>query len=212
MPDRKLPSRNRREFLQTGLATGAVIITGIPASAQENPMPDGLRQALEHEKLGAVLGNPSGDVTLTEFFDYNCPYCRASVADLHRLILEDQQLRVVLREWPVFGAGSLYCAKVSLASLRQGKFWQFHTSLMRIKGPADDKSAIATASSVGLNMGQLHRDMEDINIARQIEHSWILAENMGLSGTPTYIAGDFGAFGQQSLDELRSMIAEVRGA
>lgn len=200
----------RRRFLQAGIAAGALAASGISAQAQDNPMPPDLRRALEQEQLGAVLGNASGDVTLTEFFDYNCPYCRASVLDIHRLIAEDPDLRVVLREWPVFGAASLYCARASLASLRQGKFWQFHAGLMSIEGEADDKSAMQVAAAVGLDMDRLRGDMDDVEIGRQIEHSWILAENMGLAGTPTFIAGDLGAFGRQSLDELRSMIAEVR--
>ena len=204
------PHPGRRRFLQAGIAAGALATSGISAQAQDNPMPPDLRQALEHEQLGAVLGNASGDITLTEFFDYNCPYCRASVPDIHRLITEDPDLRVVLREWPVFGAASLYCARASLASLRQGKFWQFHAGLMSIEGEADDKSAMQVAAAVGLDMDRLRGDMDDVEIGRQIEHSWILAENMGLAGTPTFIAGDLGAFGRQSLDELRSMIADVR--
>lgn len=209
MTDRK-PTPDRRRFLQAGISAGILAVSGIPVMAQDNPMPADLRQALEHEQLGAVLGNASGDVTLTEFFDYNCPFCRAMVADIHQLISEDPQLRVVLREWPVFGAGSLYCARASLASLRQKKFWQFHSSLMSIESEADDKSGLRVAEAVGLDMDRLRTDMDDIVIARQIEHSWILAEKMGLSGTPTFIAGDFGAFGRQSLDQLRSMIGQAR--
>ncbi|SEO21885.1 DSBA-like thioredoxin domain-containing protein [Paracoccus alcaliphilus] len=204
------PDPARRRFLRTGIAASILAAGGISARAQDNPMPPDLRQALEQEQLGAVLGNPSGDVTLTEFFDYNCPYCRASVPDIRQLIWEDPRLRVVLREWPVLGAASLYCARASLASLRQQKFWQFHAGLMGIEGQADDKSALAVAEVVGLDRNRLRADMEGIVIARQIEHSWILAEKMGLAGTPTFIAGDFGAFGKQSLDELRSMIAAVR--
>lgn len=206
----KILHPGRRRFLQTGIAAGALAVSRIPASAQDNSMPPDLRQALEYEQLGAVLGNASGNVTLTEFFDYNCPYCRASVTDIHQLISEDPQLRLVLREWPVFGAASLYCARASLASLRQQKFWQFHAGLMSIEGEANDRSALRVAEAVGLDMNRLRRDMDDVVIARQIEHSWILAEKMGLSGTPTFITGDLGAFGRQSLDELRSMIAEVR--
>ncbi|SIR28141.1 DSBA-like thioredoxin domain-containing protein [Paracoccus thiocyanatus] len=212
MADRTTPTPDRRRFMQAGIAAGVLATSAIPASAQDNPMPADLRQALEQEQLGAVLGNASGDVTLTEFFDYNCPYCRASVADIRQLISEDPNLRIVLREWPVFGAGSLYCARASLASLRQGKFWQFHEGLMSIEGQADDKSALRIAEAAGLEMDRLRRDMDDIEIARQIEHSWILAEKMGLAGTPTFIAGDFGAFGKQSLDDLRAMIADVRRA
>lgn len=197
-------------MMQSGLlATGAFLITG-PAFAHDNPMPEELRHALEQEQLGPVLGNGSGDVTLTEFFDYNCPHCRTSVPDVHRLISEDPQLRVVFREWPVFGAGSQFCARASIASSRQGKYWQFHTALMGIKGEADNISAIRVAEQVGLDVDRLRQDMEDVAIARQIEHSWLLAEHMGLMGTPTFIAGHNGIFGKQSMKSLRQMIADAR--
>ncbi|WP_134681861.1 DsbA family protein [Paracoccus ravus] len=204
------PSRNRRNFLQLGLASGVVALAASPLSAQENEMPAALRQALEREQLGAVLGNPAGDITLTEFFDYNCPYCRSMVADLHQVIADDPGLRVVLREWPVFGAGSLYCARASLASLRQGRFRQFHTALLAIKGQADDKSAMRVAAQVGLDITRLRADMEDVALARQIEHSWILAEQMGLVGTPSLIVGNLGGVGKQTAGEMRRMIQEAR--
>lgn len=210
MTDRNVIAYNRRHFLQAGIAAGMVAGTGSPAAAQNNEMPGQLRQALEQEQLGAVLGNATGDITLTEFFDYNCPHCRSMVGDLHQVISEDPDLRVVLREWPVFGAGSLYCARASLASLRQGRFWQFHTALLGIKGEADDKSAMRVAEEVGMDIARLSADMDDIVIARQIEHSWLLAEQMGLVGTPSLIVGNLGGFGRQSPDELRDMIAEAR--
>lgn len=210
MAPRSTDRFNRRSALRIGLATGIAALTGLQARAQDNEMPALLRQALEREHLGAVLGNPAGDITLTEFFDYNCPHCRSMVGDLHQVIADDPNLRVVLREWPVFGAGSLYCARASLASLRQGRFWQFHTALLGTKGDADDKSAMRVAAEVGLNIPQLRADMEDIVIARQIEHSWLLAEQMGLVGTPSLIVGNLGGFGKQSRDEMRDMIAEAR--
>ncbi|MFH5773157.1 DsbA family protein [Paracoccus broussonetiae] len=210
MASRSTETHDRRNFLRIGLATGIAAMAGLPATAQDNEMPAPLRRALEQEQLGAVLGNPTGDITLTEFFDYNCPHCRSMVGDLHRVIADDPNLRVVLREWPVFGAGSLYCARASLASLRQDRFWQFHTALLGIKGDADDKSAIRIAAQVGLDIPRLRADMEDIAIARQVEHSWLLAEQMGLVGTPSLIVGNLGGFGRQSRNEMRDMIAEAR--
>lgn len=200
---------NRRNLLFPGiLAALAFAVPMTPAVGQQQP--DLSRKAVIDDPVAPKRAGTAYDVTVVEFFDYNCPYCRVMVADIHQLISKDPQLRVVLREWPVFGAGSLYSARASLASLRQGKFWRFHTGLMGIEGPADDKSALPVAEAAGLDMDRLRKDMDDIVIARQIEHSWILAENMGLAGTPTFIAGDFGAFGRQSLDELRAMIAQVR--
>ena len=101
------------------------------AGARSNPMPEELRKSLERDPTSPVLGNPNGDITLTEFFDYNCPFCRKMVDPLHRLISSDNQLRVVFREWPVFGADSEFAARASLASLQQRKYWPFHTALFR---------------------------------------------------------------------------------
>ncbi|WP_148292710.1 DsbA family protein [Paracoccus aminophilus] len=201
----------RRHALLSGLATGAAF--ALPAlAAEENPMPPELRKALERDPNAPVLGNPNGDITLTEFFDYNCPYCRVMVKDVHQLITDDKNLRVVFREWPVFGEGSIFTTRVSLASLKQGKYWQFHSAMMAIKGKADERSAMRTAEKVGLDLTRLKKDMDSDQVYAHMDRSTELADHMGLVGTPTFIAGNEGLFGKQSLTELKEMIARGRKA
>lgn len=204
----------RRGMMGCGLAVAAapMLPHGARAAADDNPMPPELRQVIEHEGLLPVLGNAAGKVTLTEFFDYNCPFCRATVPDLARLITSDPELRVVFHEWPVFGEGSEFTARLSLATLKQGKYWQFHKTMMATKGEANETSALRVAGDVGLDLARLKRDMEAPDVLEHIQLSNDLADHMGLIGTPTFIAGNDARFGRQSLDDLRTFVAEARRA
>lgn len=202
-----------RRLILTGIAALGVG-AALPALAQSpdrpNPMPDDLRQALERDPTAPVLGNPDGNITLTEFFDYNCHFCRAMVGTVQQLIASDPQLRVVYREWPVFGAGSNFAAQASLASLRQGKYWAFHSGLMGMKDPAAEASVMRVARRVGLDVTRLRADMERPEVIKHIDGSFQLAEHMGLMGTPSFIAGDEGVFGRMSLQELQELVARAR--
>lgn len=202
----------RRHLLFSATALGAT--TALPAFAQgadrPNPMPEELRKALERSANAPVLGNPDGDITLTEFFDYNCQFCRKMVGTVQKLISSDPGLRVVYREWPVFGEGSEFAARASLASLDQGKYWQFHSALMTMKGRAVEATVIRTARDIGLDEARLRKDMQARHVTEHIELSSAMAEHMGLMGTPTFIAGDEGVFGELSLKEMRALIARAR--
>lgn len=202
----------RRHVIHAGAAASAAAVLPAIALAQDrsNPMPEDLRRALERDPAAPVLGNPDGNITLTEFFDYNCPFCRKMVGTVHRAILADPQLRVVFREWPVFGPGSEFAAMASLASLQQGKYWQFHDAMMRMRGPAEEASVMRIAREVGLDEARLRRDMENPAIAKHINGSQLLADHMGIVGTPMFIAGDEGTFGALTLDELQQLIARGR--
>lgn len=184
--------------------------TALGQVARGNPMPDELRKSLERDPTAPVLGNPDGDITLTEFFDYNCPFCRKMVEPMHRLILSDKNLRVVFREWPVFGEDSDFAARASLASLQQEKYWQLHTALFRTRGRVTEDATMRVAREVGLDVARLERDMDNEQVEQHISMSYMLAEHMGLMGTPTFIAGDEGAFGEYSLDELQGLVKRAR--
>lgn len=199
----------RRHLVLAGASLALLPLAGL-AQDRANPMPDELRQALERDPTAPVLGNPDGDITLTEFFDYNCPFCRKMVQPMHRLILSDPQLRVVFREWPVFGEDSEYAARASLASLQQGRYWQMHTAMFRTRGRIGRQAAMRAASEVGLDIARLERDMEAEPVERHITNSYLLADHMGLMGTPSFIAGDEGAFGEYSVEELQGMVERAR--
>lgn len=199
----------RRHLVLAGASLALLPLAGL-AQDRANPMPDELRQALERDPTTPVLGNPDGDITLTEFFDYNCPFCRKMVQPMHRLILSDPQLRVVFREWPVFGEDSEYAARASLASLQQGRYWQMHTAMFRTRGRIGRQAAMRAASEVGLDIARLERDMEAEPVERHITNSYLLADHMGLMGTPSFIAGDEGAFGEYSVEELQGMVERAR--
>ena len=129
---------------------------------------------------------------------------------VRKLIGDDPHLRVVLREWPVFGESSEFCARASLASVKQGKYWQFHSGLMAIRGRAEEASAMRVAQEVGLDPAKLQSDMGSANVEDHIAQSMALGDHMGLMGTPTFIAGNDALFGKRSGFELRDLVARAR--
>ncbi|MDO5632805.1 MAG: DsbA family protein [Paracoccus sp. (in: a-proteobacteria)] len=201
---------SRRHTILSAAALTMTSVLPLRAVARDNPMPESLRRSLERDPNAPVLGNPNGDITLTEFFDYNCSFCRRMVGTMQRLISADPNLRIVFREWPVFGEGSEFAARASLASLRQGKYWQLHAALMGMRGRAEEASVLRAARDVGLDEARLRRDMESESVSEHISNSFMLAEHMGLMGTPTFIAGDEAAFGALSIDDLQELIARGR--
>lgn len=202
----------RRHILvgTAAIVAGGALPTLAVSATRDNPMPEELRKSLERDPNAPVLGNPDGDITLTEFFDYNCPFCREMIGTVHRVIAGDKKLRVVYREWPVFGEGSVFASRASLASLEQGKYWQLHDAMMRMKGPADEASVMKIVKQLGLDEDKLRKDMQAANIDAHFDASEALANHMGLMGTPTFVAGDEGAFGKITLEELQGLIARAR--
>lgn len=200
----------RRQTLASGIAIG--VTAALPAAARDNPMPDELRRLLERDKNPPVLGNPDGDITLTEFFDYNCGYCRKMAPQIPTLISAEPKLRIAFREWPVFGEGSEFAARAALAARQQDKYWQMHSGLMSMKDRAAEASVLRVARAVGLDIDQLRTDMDSADVSDHINHSFLLGDHMSLVGTPTWIAGDEALFGETSIKELRALIARGRAA
>lgn len=197
------------------LALGAVLIAAPTLAVAQtanrpNPMPEALRKALERDPNAPVLGNPRGDITLTEFFDYNCPFCKKIMPKMQQLISADPGLRVVFREWPVFGEGSDFAARAALAALAQGKYWQMHSGLMQMRDRAAEPSVMRVVRKLGLDEAKLRADMQSDRVSSHIATSFELADHMSLAGTPTLIAGDDAVFGDQSLDDIQALIAKAR--
>jgi protein-disulfide isomerase len=161
-----------------------------------------------------VLGNPKGDVTMVEFFDYNCGFCKRAMADMMEMLKDDPKLKVVLKEFPVLGPGSVEAAKVAVAVRMQDKtgkkYLEFHQKLLGGRGQADKARALAVAKEVGMDMSRLDKDMASEEIKASIDESLKLAETLGLNGTPSYIVGSDVVIGAVGLDALRIKVAMAR--
>jgi protein-disulfide isomerase len=153
-----------------------------------------------------TLGNPNGNVTFVEFFDYNCGYCKRAMSDMLTLLKNDSKLKVVLKEFPVLGPGSVEAARVAVAVRMQApqKYLEFHTKLLGGRGHVDNARALAVAKEVGLDMTRLEKDMKSPEVQKTLQHDFKLAEALGLNGTPSYVIGDnviVGAIGLKGLQE-----------
>jgi protein-disulfide isomerase len=168
------------------------------------------RQLLERDSNAPVLANPDGDVTIVEFFDYNCPYCRRAVPAVEGLIEADPGIRLVYREWPILGEGSVFAARAALAARQQGFYEEFHWALMGMNGRAEERSVLRIAEEVGLDIDQLRADMEAPEVAEHIETSIRLADLLGITGTPTFILGDNLVPGAVEQEVLQRLVDEVR--
>ncbi len=158
-----------------------------------------------------VLGNPEGDVTLVEMFDYNCGYCRQALPNLATLIDEDPNLRVILKEFPILSQGSADAARVAVQVAEADvDYWTFHEALFTSPGQVDKAVALKAASDLGLNPITLEMGMNTPAVSAVIEASYKIAEALDISGTPTYIIGDEIIPGAVDIDQLRNRIANMR--
>lgn len=157
-----------------------------------------------------VGGNPDGDITLVEFFDYNCPYCRRVGPVMIEAEASDPQLRGVYKEFPILGPNSLYAAKAALAAHRQGRYVAFHKTLIQSDETADESTVLAVASEIGLDVDQLKADMEDPSIQAAIDRNLALARALRVNGTPAFVIGDQIVRGATDLGTLQALIRRAR--
>lgn len=163
----------------------------------------GLRTVLETPFPGAIIGNPNGKVTLVEFADFACGYCRQSVADVEALVKENPDLRVVIREFPILSPESVDAARMALAAAQQGKYAAFHHAMYAIGRPGP-QTIEAAAKAAGLDLERARQAIKDPRIEAEIRRNAELARQLGFNGTPSWIAGDAiisGAVGKQQLAE-----------
>ncbi len=161
-----------------------------------------------------MLGNPQGNVTMVEFFDYNCGYCKHAMSDMLTLLKTDPNLKFVLKEFPVLGEGSVEAAHVAVAARMQDatgkKYIEFHQKLLGGRGPADKARALAVAKDVGFDMARLEKDMGSDEVKKTIDENLKLADLIGVNGTPSYVVGDEVVVGAVGLDALKEKIAAER--
>ncbi len=161
-----------------------------------------------------TLGNKDGDVTFVEFFDYNCGYCKRAMTDMLDLMKSDSKLKVVLKDFPVLGPGSVEAAQVATAVKMQDasgkKYLDFHQKLLGGRGQADKARALAVAKEAGLDMVKLEKDMASPEVRATLEENFKLAEEMGMNGTPSYVIGKQVVVGAVGIDKLKEAVGVAR--
>src|SRR3954452_1014411 len=161
-----------------------------------------------------VLGNPDGKVTFVEFFDYNCGYCKRAMDDMFALMKDDPKLKVVLKEFPVLGPGSVEAARVAVAVRMQDKtgkkYIDFHQKLLGGRGQADKARAMAAAKEAGLDVARIEKDLASDEVRQTLEESLKLAQKLGLNGTPSYVIGSNVVIGAVGVDKLKENINTAR--
>ena len=170
------------------------------------------RDALERDPNAPVLGNPDGDVTVVEFFDYNCPYCKRVKPHMEALLAADKNVRVVYREWPMLGEGSVFAARAALASREQGKYDEFHWAMMEMKGRVGEANVMQAAEKLGIDTARLRRDMDSPKSNEHIETSMRLARSLGFNGTPSFVIGEALAPGLIEADQMIELVNQARAA
>ena len=166
---------------------------------------------LINDGFSYVAGNPDADVTIVEFFDYNCGYCRRALPTLLRLLEQDKNIRVVFKEWPIQGRDSVIAARASMAAIKQDKFMELHEALMNFEDTAvTEELVIKTAAEVGIDVVQLQKDMKAPELDEMLSRNGALAQSLGLTGTPAFIIGDQLIPGAAPIDQFKAVIEEVR--
>lgn len=163
------------------------------------------------DKDSPVGGNPNGNVTLVEFFDYNCPYCRQVTPIMQEAEKADPQLRVVYKEFPILGPNSTFSAKAALAVHRQGKYLPFHKEMMLDRGVADEAKVLRIAAKIGVDVERMKSDMNDPALEAMIERNLALAQTLRINGTPGFVIGGQILRGAVDLKTLQSLIQQARG-
>ena len=220
-PTRRGPATSRREALALVGAGSVALGLGFglgwaPRQARAEADPENvLTEALVlRDPEIPVAGNPDGDVTIVEYFDYNCPYCRKLEPELQQVIFDDGKVRMIWKDWPILGPVSIVASKMALASKYQGKYVKVHEALMGVSSRLTESRIKELIAGAGVDMDQLKRDLD--SNAKAI--STIVARNndqataFGFKGTPSFIVGKFRVPGALTMEEFGQVIADARKA
>lgn len=169
-------------------------------------------KAIYRSPESSVAGDPNGDVTVVEFFDFNCGYCKRGLPEVQKLIHDDKKVRFVFKELPILAKGSEEAARVALAAKRQGKYWEFHQAMLGSKGQANEASALKIAESLGLDMDKIKADMASDAVKNELHDDLLLAKQLGVNGTPHFLVGDKSIPGAPDdlHDQLEALVSGYR--
>lgn len=170
--------------------------------------------ALTKSPNSYIGGNPNGDISIVEFFDYNCGYCKQAMEAVMEVVKADGNIRLVLKEFPILSESSTIASEMAVAALKQGndKYLTFHTLLMQSKGKLTDDKLTDLATESGLNLEQLQIDMKAPEVQATIEESYMLARAIGIQGTPGFVIGEKLYPGAASAETLKKIVAEARSS
>lgn len=170
------------------------------------------RDKLYNDPDSPVLGNPKGDVTIVEFFDYRCGFCKVVNDSLTKFLEQDKKVRVVLKEYPILGSDSVRASKVALAAFKQDKdkYAKLHDALMRTKENLTEEVLFKAAKSAGLDVDKIKKEMDDPSIEKMIQANKNLGEQAGAHGTPTFIIGDQVYPGALQVEQFQQTVDAVR--
>lgn len=168
-------------------------------------------EAIFNAPTDIALGNPDGEITVVEFFDYNCGYCKRAHDDMQAVLASNDDVRFVLKEFPILGPDSLAAHRVSMAlkTVAPEQYAAFQDALMSAPS-ADEATALAITAELGVDEQALREQMEDPAIDAEISRSYELADALGITGTPTYIVGDEAVFGAMGAEVLNDKIENIR--
>lgn len=181
-------------------------------AAQDADLVASVADELYSDGFSHVAGNPDGDVTVVEFADYRCGYCKQAHDGVRALLEADPGVRLITKEFPILGPESTYAARAALASMRQGddRYWDFNDALMRHRGPMNEGNVMRLAADAGLDADRLAEDMRDPDIARNIQQTYALARQLQINGTPAFVIGGQVVRGYVPFDTLREMVETAR--
>ncbi|WP_310619735.1 DsbA family protein [Flexibacterium corallicola] len=217
-PDKEAVEKIVREYLLENpqvIAEALTVLEEQRVAQEEQARKTAMSQVSEllfNSENQVTLGNPDGDVTLVEFFDYNCGYCKRALGDTFRLIEEDKNLRVVLKEFPVLGQPSVEAATVAIAlnQIAPEKYEEFHSLMLSSRGRANKQSALDTAKSIGVDTVRLQEAIDAGVAQATLQEVYSIAGTLGLTGTPSYAIGDEVVVGAVGYDTLKKKIEAER--
>lgn len=165
---------------------------------------------LTQDPASPVAGNPKGSVTIVEFFDYQCGYCKREAGEMKKLLQADPDVRVVYKDLPILGPASVFAARAALAAQKQGKHEALHTALLETSERLTDQEVLRLAAQAGLNTAQLEKDMADPSVTAALDRNFQLQRALNIQGTPALIVGTEFIPGAANLDTLKEMVARAR--
>ena len=215
-PDKEAVERIVRDYLLANPEIVAEALQTLRAKqeAEEQALAEAAiaenREAIDRHPMSPVSGNAAGDVTVVEFFDYQCGYCKRALPTMVELLDKDANVRVVWKEFPILGPVSEFAARASMAAERQGKYHDFHIRLMGEEDKLSVERVMEVAGLVGLDVAQLSRDMKDRAIQDYIQETRSLAQAIGIRGTPSFVIDGALVRGVVDSARMKELVAAAR--